>query len=220
MAHSNTTNETTLGFMTVGARTRQREDAIHQGEAVVRDLAERLSPDDLRQVIETLKRVFEKPTAPESSQKKALLDRLTGGRTVSQEERAELEFSNLQRSLAFRGRILEGALTAPQASELLGSKSRQTPHDRRKAGTLLAFKERGAWRFPSWQFDLEGPDRVVTGLPQVLRALGEFAPVSDWQKAGFLLHVHPSLGGRTALQALQEGDVDDVVAAARGVGES
>ena len=105
-----------------------------------------------------------------------------------------------------------------QVWKVVGCKTRQTVHDRRKAGTLLGVMERGVWKFPFWQFDANGPAGVVASLPAVLKALGQYAPVSPLQKASFLIQPSPYFGGHSALQALKRGRVDDVVALARGVG--
>jgi hypothetical protein len=56
-------------------------------------------------------------------------------------------------------------------NELLAAGSRQTVHDRLKVGTLLGVLDQGKWRFPLWQFDVDGPNGVIDGLAQVLQAL-------------------------------------------------
>jgi hypothetical protein len=85
-----------------------------------------------------------------------------------------------------------------------------------KGGTLLAVLDRGVWRFPAWQFDPEGPDGVVEGLPEVLRAL----EVSPLAKASWLVRPNQYLEGRTPLAALKEGRVEAVRSAAEAVGAS
>lgn len=201
-----------------------QQAAVKRGEAVVRGLGSRVNPAELEAVIGVVERAFELVKSPDSPSnnavagKESLMDLLTGGRIYSPAERAALELSNLERSFEQRRHLLEGALSVEQVQKVLGCKTRQTVHDRRKAGTLLGVMEGGVWKFPFWQFDANGPDGVVAGLPAVLKALGQYAPVSQLQKASFLIKPSPYFGGDSALQALKRGRVDDVVALACGVG--
>lgn len=111
--------------------------------------------------------------------------------------------------------MLSGSLTAAEVASLLGT-SRQTPHDRLKNQTLLGVLDRGAYRFPAWQFDPEGPDGVVNGLPSVSRALS----VSDLAKISWFTRPNPFLDGLTPLQALRSGQKERVLAEAVSVGVS
>ena len=95
---------------------------------------------------------------------------------------------------------------------------RQTPHDRAKAGTLLAIRDNGRLLFPDWQFDPEGPDGVIAGLPEVLRELR--GPLSPLARIRWFLTPKSLIEGRTPLEALRAGDVDSAVAEARTVGAS
>ena len=119
----------------------------------------------------------------------------------------------LRRSFARRRELLAGALSTAQVAELLGT-SRQTPHDRVASGSLLAVRERGALRFPPWQFDASGEDGVITGLPEVIRALD----VSPMAKVSWLTRPNPMLDGATPLTCLKAGHVARIVALARAVG--
>ena len=200
-----------------------QQAAVKRGEAVMRGLGSRVNPAELEAVIRVVERAFEPVESSASSSedvtgKERLVEMLTGGRTYSAAERAALELAHLERSFEQRRRLLEGALSVDQVWKVLGCKTRQTVHDRRKAGTLLGVMEGGVWKFPFWQFDANGPDGVVVGLPVVLKALGQYAPVSPLQKASFLIQPSPYFAGRSALEALKSGRVDDVVALARGVG--
>jgi hypothetical protein len=47
---------------------------------------------------------------------------------------------------------------------------------------LLGVRDQGQWRFPLWQFDPDGHDGVVDGLPAVLAVLA----VSDLAKVRWL----------------------------------
>ncbi len=127
---------------------------------------------------------------------------------------AQLEFEALQARFASRRDLLQHCIGTNDVVRLLGLRNRQTPLDRLKAQTLLAIREQGQWRFPLWQFDPDGPDGVITGLPEVLAAL----PVADLIKARWLQRPQPLLDGQTPLEALRAGQLDRVLAEARAVG--
>jgi hypothetical protein len=145
-------------------------------------------------------------------QRRTLVADLSGGREYGRHERSTLQMAALARSFKRRRELLEGSLTASQVAELLGI-SRQRPHDRVKGATLLAVLDRGAWRFPPWQFDPEGPDGVVEGLPEVLRALH----ASPLAKASWFVRPNPYLQGRTPFEALRKGQIEAVRSAAETV---
>ena len=127
---------------------------------------------------------------------------------------AELEFRALQARFAMRRELLAQCIGSSEVVNLLGLRNRQTPLDRLKAKTLLAISDKGQWRFPLWQFDPDGPDGVVAGLPEVLAALS----MPDLTKARWLQRPQALLDGQTPLQLLREGQVDRVLAEARSVG--
>jgi len=108
---------------------------------------------------------------------------------------AELEFQALQARFAMRRELLAPCIGTSEVVSLLGLRNRQTPLDRIKARTLLAIRDQGQWRFPLWQFDPDGPDGVVAGLPDVLAEL----PVADLIKARWLQRPQPLLDGHTSL---------------------
>ena len=63
-------------------------------------------------------------------------------------------------------------------------------------------------RFPAWQVS---PDRkLLPDLPRLFEILGD----DPWRICRFLTQVHAELGGRSGADALQDGDVDGVLAAA------
>ena len=127
---------------------------------------------------------------------------------------AELEFQALQARFAMRRQLLAQCIGTSEVVSLLGLRNRQTPLDRLKAGTLLAIRDQGQWRFPLWQFDPDGPDGVIAGLPEVLAAL----PIADLIKARWLQRPQPLLDGQTPLQVLRDGQRDRVLTEARAVG--
>jgi alkylhydroperoxidase family enzyme len=121
---------------------------------------------------------------------------------------------NLERGFEERRRLLAGAIGVRDAADLL-EVGRQTPHDRRIAGTLVGVKDRGDWRFPTWQFDADGPDGVVAGLVDVLHALR--GPISDLGRVRWFLTPKASLHDRAPIDALHDGDIDDVVSEAKAL---
>ena len=195
------------------ARARQRKAATRTVEAL-QHLLEQSSPEDLEVVSSRIERALESPEMPEERSRELVAD-LTGGREYGRQERSALEMAALARSFRRRRELLEGSLSASQVADLLGT-TRQTPHDRVKGGALLAVLDRGVWRFPAWQFDPEGPDGVVEGLPEVLRALH----ASPLAKASWFVRPNQYLEGRTPLEALREGQVEAVRSAAEAVGTS
>jgi hypothetical protein len=127
---------------------------------------------------------------------------------------AQLEFEALRRSFALRHQLLASTIGTAEVNELLAAGSRQTVHDRLRAGTLLGILDQGKWRFPLWQFDADGPNGVIDGLAEVLQAL----QVSNLAKARWLQKPHPVFGGSTPLDLLRLGRLEDVLAEAGQVG--
>jgi hypothetical protein len=127
---------------------------------------------------------------------------------------AQLEFEALRRSFTLRRQLLASTIGSAEVNELLATGSRQTVHDRLKAGTLLGILDQGKWRFPLWQFDADGPNGVIDGLALVLQAL----QVSNLAKARWLQKPHPVFGGSTPVDLLRQGRLEDVLAEAGQVG--
>jgi hypothetical protein len=181
-------------------------------DAVLRHFQDRLnslSPDEVVAVLEGAARALDEISEPVPPAVTALM----AGRTWTAAERMAARFDVLARSFARRRELLADSLTSSQVAQLLGT-SRQTPHDRVESGTLLAVMDRGALRFPIWQFDPDGEGGVVAGLPAVLRAL----EVSPMAKASWLTRPNYMLDGETPLACLKSGDVERVVGLARAVG--
>ena len=125
-----------------------------------------------------------------------------------------LELEALQQRFALRRQVLSRTLAADEVAELLQTRSRQTAHDRAKAGTLLAIRDNGRLRFPLCQFDPDGPDGVAPGLAEVLRALH----LSALAKAAWLERPHPALNGQSPIGQLKQGELAVVLAAAQRAG--
>lgn len=192
--------------------TRELEALEPAIDAVLRRLQNRLNmldPDEVVAVMEGATRALDQSAEPTP----AVVAALANGRHFSAAERVEAELDVLARSFTRRRALLAGALSTSQVAALLNT-SRQTPHDRVASGTLLAVMDRGALRFPPWQFDAEGADGVVAGLPATIRAL-DVAPLA---KVSWLTRATPLLAGATPLACLKAGQVERVVALARAVG--
>jgi hypothetical protein len=142
----------------------------------------------------------------------ALANAITG-KSFSRQERIQLKMETLSKHFQHRRQLLESSLTAVQVAQLLGT-SRQTPHDRVSSQTLLAIRNNGKLCFPSWQFDPEGSDGVIEGLPAVLKTL----EISDYAKLNWLTRLNPYLDGQTPIQALKVGQKERVLAEASAVG--
>ena len=126
----------------------------------------------------------------------------------------ELELANLERYYQRRRKLLEGSITSSKVAELLGCQNRATVRDRRLANTLLGIKDSGVYKYPLWQFDPEGDDGVMDGLPEVLAALD----VSDFVKLNWFNKPHLVFEGKTPIEILKQGRVKALVAEARAVG--
>lgn len=143
-----------------------------------------------------------------------LIKKLTNNCSYSPAEKIELELETLQRYFERRRELLSNSFTTTQVAKLLGT-SRQTPHDRVKNKSLLAVRDNGQWKFPSWQFDPEGADGVIDGLPEVLKNL---SINSEFAKLNWFMRHNLVLDGFTPVEALKQGLKTRVIAEAMGVG--
>lgn len=120
------------------------------------------------------------------------------------------------RGVAARARLIEeegGTMSSTEVARHLGL-TPQAVNDRRKAGKLLAVEAgRRGYRYPVWQFVPEG---TQPGLEDVLSQLRVLSP---WTRLSFMLNPNDSLGGRSPLSSLRDGQRDRVVEAAARYGE-
>jgi hypothetical protein len=93
--------------------------------------------------------------------------------------------------------------------------SRQALNEQVKSGKLIAYRSGGgALILPVWQFrpeggTLEGLDQVISNLREKIPGYGPMVPFT------FFLQEHPVTGGKTPLDALRAGKLDQVLAAVR-----
>jgi hypothetical protein len=193
--------------------SRQRDrDAIERSVAVLKSFQKIATTEEMERIVTQLEQALQ-PLSP--VRERTLLQAVSGGRTTTEQERLALESANLARYFQRRQELLRDSLSAVEVAHLLGT-SRQTPHDRARARTLLAVRERGGLRFPRWQFDPNGPDGVLANFVSVLRAL-DVIPLAQ---VSWFVRSNPYLEGRTPLEALRAGEGERLVSIARGVGGS
>lgn len=176
----------------------------------LQELWDRLSRKEWQALFEEVDRTLHEPVGDSTPGE---MHPLTKKPVPTAEERAKVRFLSLLDGFTSRRQLLDDSLTAPQVAKLLGS-SRQTPLSRLEADNLLAVFDRGAWRFPAWQFDPEGPDGVIQGLPKVLGALNGLSPFA---KLVWLTRPSPYLDRRSPAETLREGELDRVLDEARSL---
>jgi hypothetical protein len=92
--------------------------------------------------------------------------------------------------------------------------SRQAVYKRYRAGRLLAVDcGRHGVAFPAWQFV---PGGVLPGIEEALEALTD---LDAWTRLAFFLGENVGTGGKTPLEALRRGELQDVLRAAQLHGE-
>jgi hypothetical protein len=99
-------------------------------------------------------------------------------------------------------------------ARVLGGVSRQAVEERRRRRTILALRTADdVWVYPAFQLD--GRNRVVGGLAEVLARFRPATADDEWMVAAFVAAPQPDLGGRTIVGHLADGgDLADVVALA------
>ena len=172
-----------------------------------RQAAAALTADECRQAAQTLAHLAREAET-------GAVDGLEGWLGLAPSNSVALELGALQHRFALRRQVLSRTLAANEVAELLQTRSRQTAHDRAKAGSLLAIRDNGRLRFPLCQFDPEGPDGVAPGLADVLQALH----LSVLAKAVWLERPHPALDGQSPIERLKQGELAAVLAAAQRAG--
>jgi len=164
---------------------------------------------------ELLKKRFVSITAQQipSSEEQLLADEIAG-KSYTLEESKEIKLSNLINSFAMRNELLKDSISGIEVAKLLNCNSRQTPLDRVKSQSLVAVKDNGKWKYPLWQFDVNGADRVIDGLPSVIAAL----EVSNLAKVSWLTRPNPVFEGKTPVEMLKNQELERVLTEAKGVG--
>ncbi len=112
-----------------------------------------------------------------------------------------------------RARLLQESVSAAEAGRLTG-RSRQAVERQRHDGRILALRVGRQWRYPAWQFDVDGPGGVVPCLPEVVARLFR----SPAGAAAWLTAPRPELDGNTPLSRLQRRDAEPVLRLAEQLG--
>lgn len=103
-----------------------------------------------------------------------------------------------------------GCLTGAEVAEHIGM-TRQGVDKRRSQGKLLAVTHyRRGYLYPKWQFGLKG-------FEQVLEALSD---EDSWTKTLFMLSPVPRFEGKTPLQLLRQGRLEEVLKFAHTWGDT
>lgn len=115
-----------------------------------------------------------------------------------------------------KARLIEqngGVFKTDQVAEYLDI-TPQAVNKRRALRQLvgLTFRKRGHV-FPAWQFTDRG---TVPGLEQVLQALADH---DEWMQNVFFISPNTRLGGRRPLDLLREGEIQELLDAAREFGQ-
>jgi hypothetical protein len=102
-------------------------------------------------------------------------------------------------------------LTADAFAEEIGA-TRETVHNKRRRHEVLGLEgpKRGV-RFPKWQLSQSG--ELLPSLPRLFDALGGH----PWTVYRFLVQDHAEFGGCSALEAIREGRIDEVIAVAEAI---
>ena len=127
---------------------------------------------------------------------------------VVEKQLHDAQLRGLERMTELR-KAAEPVLETGAVCELL-SLSRETIRKKVDRRQLLALPKGGDRVFPAFQFQ-DGD--VLPGFAEVLNALANDSP---FVALSFLLSKNPDFGGKTACDLLQVGEVDPVIAEARG----
>jgi hypothetical protein len=154
---------------------------------------------------------FLAPSITIADEDRRFAERLGVSQCTPMEAKA-LELVSLLRYFDLRKRLLENSLSANTVAEMLGV-SRQTPHDRVRNGQLLGIMDHNVMKFPAWQFDPEGPNGVIVGLPEVLSALN----CSPLAKISWLTKPNAIFAGLTPIEMLKQNRQAEVLHEAQAV---
>lgn len=133
-------------------------------------------------------------------------------RSHSPERVAKARARTLAAYLDVRRELVADSLSTTEVARRLAI-SPAAVTKRRTAGRLVAFRFRGDWRYPSWQF---ADGALVAGVVEAWQALPKLAD----EVATVRWFVLPSrhLGDRTPVDALRAGDATAVIDAATYAG--
>lgn len=114
-----------------------------------------------------------------------------------------------------RARLLADCISATQAGEIT-NRSRQAVERQRREGNLVALRVGRQWRYPKWQFDIDGPGGLVAGLGVVVRNLH----LSPYGAALWLTTPNAELAGKAPIATLRRRQTERVIRLAEEQGHA
>jgi hypothetical protein len=107
-----------------------------------------------------------------------------------------------------------GSVSAEKAAENIAM-SKQAILKRYQKGQIIGWREerQKAVRFPIWQFD---EHRVLDGIEETLQVLNVGNRLDDFGRMLFFLSNQGFLGGKRPIDCLRQGEIAQVLHAARG----
>lgn len=108
-------------------------------------------------------------------------------------------------------KLIGPMISTTEASETLGI-SKTAVTKKVKLGKLIGLRQNGSLKYPVWQFK---DGEVLKGLGEVIEELDDD---SQWVRVRFFSTPNSMLGNICPLEKLQDGDLDDVLRAARAYG--
>jgi PAS domain S-box-containing protein len=194
-----------------GLNPEVQEWSLSAAREIAREITvDHFSDGELSQLVQNVKLVCEHHGNQTGSKLKFLPNL-----KFSLEDKVRLDVINSLRFFNYRGELLKNALTLTQLAVL--DFSEQDAIQRVQKKLLLAVDKDGELLFPSWQFDINSPDKVIDQLPEVLLALDE-TPITQ---LSWLMVPHDAFDGRKPYEVLKTGTKEDkqrVVSEASGVG--
>jgi hypothetical protein len=151
---------------------------------------------------------------PRSSKQQVLTFAVSLPRRPRRSEQSPAEILN-ERFATIRNRLLSEGFSTPDAAREL-SLSPEGIRQKAARRELLALKLGRDYRFPRWQFKGDAPDGIIPGLRDVLAA----SVLPPLELAVWFESKMAALDDRTPIEAIESGDLDDVVAAAEAAGVS
>lgn len=125
---------------------------------------------------------------------------------LDSKEAAEASLWADTRMQANRARLLADCVTASEAGEMT-NRSRQAVEKHRREGNLVALRVGREWRYPKWQFDIDGPRGLVPGLDAIVSNLH----LSPFGVAVWLTTPRSELDEESPIAALRKRKTDKVV---------
>lgn len=158
-----------------------------------------------------LVRVLQKQKPPSS--KHVAFAKQIGITQLDPDQQQVLETTSLLNYFRHRKQLLAQSLTAQEVAKMLGV-SKQTVHERIKDGKLIGLLENSVMKLPTFQFDPEGPNGIIDGLPEIFSSMS----CSLLGKINWMIAPNAIFKGKSPLQALRAGKREWVLQEAQAVG--